>query len=122
MAELTEKYQAVPESKSDPGRAFDRQMAAYLWELRQQDMSRRGFLRLAAGSLAAAAMGATYGGPTEAAGKAFLPGLSVVQVEGGTFTFGLEGDVRGLEPALSYDFTANPVVCQISEGLLMFDA
>ncbi len=53
MAELTEKYQAVPESKSDPGRAFDRQMAAYLWELRQLDMSRRGFLRLAAGSLAA---------------------------------------------------------------------
>ena len=28
--------------------------------------------------------------------------------------------MRGLEPALSYDFTANPVVCNISEGLLMF--
>jgi peptide/nickel transport system substrate-binding protein len=34
--------------------------------------------------------------------------------------FALEGDVRGLEPALSYDFTANPVVCNISEGLMMF--
>ena len=28
--------------------------------------------------------------------------------------------MRGLEPALSYDFTANPVVCNISEGLMMF--
>ena len=35
-------------------------------------------------------------------------------------TFGLEGDARGLEPALSYDFTANPVTCNISEGLMMF--
>ena len=30
--------------------------------------------------------------------------------------------MRGLEPALSYDFTANPVVCNISEGLMMFTA
>jgi peptide/nickel transport system substrate-binding protein len=122
MAELRENYQAMSESESDPGKAFDRQMAAYLWKLRQQALSRRGVLRLAAGSLGAAAMGFAVGIPTEAAGTAFLPGLSVLQIEDGTFTFGLEGDVRGLEPALAYDFTANPVACQISEGLLMFDA
>src|SRR5829696_6150224 len=122
MSELRENYQAMSESESDPGKAFDRQMAAYLWKLRQQALSRRGVLRLAAGSLGAAAMGFAVGIPTEAAGTAFLPGLSVLQIEDGTFTFGLEGDVRGLEPALAYDFTANPVACQISEGLLMFDA
>src|SRR5215204_7119359 len=120
MAELRENYQAMSESESDPGKAFDRQMAAYLWKLRQQALSRRGVLRLAAGSLGAAAMGSALRAPTEAAGNAFLPRLSVLQVEDGTFTFGLEGDVRGLEPALAYDFTANPVVCQITEGLLRF--
>ncbi|MGE3797810.1 MAG: ABC transporter substrate-binding protein, partial [Thermomicrobiales bacterium] len=49
-----------------------------------------------------------------------LPGLSVLAQDETSFTFALEGDVRGLEPALAYDFAANPVVCQISEGLLQF--
>jgi peptide/nickel transport system substrate-binding protein len=49
-----------------------------------------------------------------------LPGLTVLAQDATTITYGLEGDVRGLEPALSYDFTANPVVCNISEGLMMF--
>jgi peptide/nickel transport system substrate-binding protein len=48
------------------------------------------------------------------------PAVSVLAQEAGTLVFGLEGDPRGLEPALAYDFTANPVVCQISEGLLQF--
>ncbi len=104
----------------DPGQAFDQQMAAYLNELRAQAMSRRGFLRFSATAGAAAAVGLAGGATAEA--RPFLPGLSLLQQNASTLTFGLEGDVRGLEPALSYDFTANPVVCQISEGLLMFDA
>ena len=104
----------------DPGREFDLRMASYLSELRQSWTSRRGFLKLAAGSAGAAALTAALGGPSEAATKRILPGLYVLAQDATTVTFGLEGDVRGLEPALSYDFTANPVVCNISEGLLMF--
>ncbi|HLL49601.1 MAG TPA: twin-arginine translocation signal domain-containing protein [Thermomicrobiales bacterium] len=40
----------------DPGRAFDRKMASYLSGLRQTWSSRRGFLKLAAGSAGAAAL------------------------------------------------------------------
>ncbi|MBY0121131.1 ABC transporter substrate-binding protein [Bacillus sp. S/N-304-OC-R1] len=40
---------------------------------------------------------------------------------GGTVTFGLPGDIVSLDPAFSYDFTTNPVVTQITEGLLKFD-
>jgi peptide/nickel transport system substrate-binding protein len=104
----------------DPGREFDLRMASYLSELRQSWTSRRGFLKLAAGSAGAAALTAALGGLSEAATKRVLPGLYVLAQDATTVTYGLEGDVRGLEPALSYDFTANPVVCNISEGLLMF--
>ena len=104
----------------DPGRAFDRKMARYLSELRQTWTSRRGFLKLAAGSAGAAALTSALGGPTEAAKKRLLPGLHVLAQDATSVTFALEGDVRGLEPALSYDFTANPVVCNISEGLMSF--
>jgi peptide/nickel transport system substrate-binding protein len=72
-------------------------------------MTRRGLMKVGAGVAAAGAV---------AGGTPFLPGLSVLAQDGGTFTFALEGDVRGLEPALAYDFTANPVVCNISEGLM----
>jgi peptide/nickel transport system substrate-binding protein len=106
----------------DPGKAFDRRMSAYLQELRQSTMHRRGFLRLSAGSAGAAALLAAMGGPAEAATRGFAPGLWLLQQDATTVTYALEGDVRGLEPALSYDFTANPVVCQMSEGLLMFDS
>ncbi|MFE8701576.1 ABC transporter substrate-binding protein [Cytobacillus sp. FJAT-54145] len=41
---------------------------------------------------------------------------------GGTVTFALPGDIISLDPAFSYDFTTNPVVTQITEGLLYFDA
>jgi peptide/nickel transport system substrate-binding protein len=104
----------------DPGREFDLRMARYLTELRQSWTSRRGFLKLAAGSAGAAALTTALGGPSEAATKRILPGLYVLAQDATTVTYGLEGDVRGLEPALSYDFTANPVVCNISEGLMMF--
>jgi peptide/nickel transport system substrate-binding protein len=95
-------------------------MASYLSELRQSWTSRRGFLKLAAGSAGAAALTSALGGPSEAATRRILPGLYVLAQDATTVTYGLEGDVRGLEPALSYDFTANPVVCNISEGLMMF--
>ncbi len=91
------------------GRAYDQKMSAYFNTLRQQTMTRRGLMKAGAGMVAAGAV---------AGGTPFLPGLSVLAQDGSTFTFALEGDVRGLEPALAYDFTANPVVCNISEGLM----
>ncbi len=106
----------------DPGMAFDHRMAAYLTDLSNQAMSRRGFFRLAGSAAGAVSLTAALGGTAMAEGQAFAPGLWVLAQDTKTFTFGLEGDVRGLEPALSYDFTANPVVCQMSEGLMMFDA
>jgi peptide/nickel transport system substrate-binding protein len=104
----------------DPGREFDLKMASYLSELRQSWTSRRGFLKLAAGSAGAAALTTALGGPGEAATRRVLPGLYLLAQDATTVTYGLEGDVRGLEPALAYDFTANPVVCNISEGLMKF--
>ncbi len=104
----------------DPGREFDVRMASYFAELRHMWTSRRGFLKLAAGSAGAATLATALGGPSEAATRRVLPGLYILAQDGTTITYGLEGDVRGLEPALSYDFTANPVVCNISEGLMMF--
>ena len=56
------------------------------------------------------------------AGTMILPGVSVLAQDAATVTFGLESDIRGVEPALGYDFTANPVICNITEGLLMIDA
>lgn len=106
--------------RRDPGREFDLKMAAYLHGMRQSWINRRGFLRLAAGSAGAATLMAALGGPSEAARRQLLPGLHVLAQDASSVVFALEGDVRGLEPALSYDFTANPVVCNISEGLMMF--
>lgn len=42
--------------------------------------------------------------------------------DGGTLTFGLTGDITALDPAFAYDFTTNPVVNQITEGLLKFNS
>ena len=103
----------MTQDKNHAGRIFDQKMSVYLNGLRSQAMSRRGFVRLGAGAVGLAAAG-TVGA------KPFLPGLSVLAQDATTFTFALEGDVRGLEPALAYDFTANPVVNQISEGLMKF--
>lgn len=42
--------------------------------------------------------------------------------EGGTtFTVALDSDIVKLDPAYAYDFTTNPVVNQITEGLLTFN-
>ena len=106
----------------DPGREFDKHMASYLAGLRQTWTSRRGFMRLAAGSAGAAALTAALGGPSRASSSQVVPGLHLLAQDETSVVFALEGDVRGLEPALSYDFTANPVVCNISEGLMMFTA
>lgn len=104
---------ATRDGEPTPGQQFDVKMVSYFQELRNQTISRRGLFRAAAGTAGAAVL-TTGAAP-------FLPGLSVLAQDATTVTFALEGDVRGLEPALSYDFTANPVACQISEGLMIFD-
>ena len=38
-----------------------------------------------------------------------------------TFTVALDSDIVKLDPAFAYDFTTNPVVNQITEGLLTFN-
>jgi peptide/nickel transport system substrate-binding protein len=98
--------------RNDRAMAYDARLAGHFNNLRRETMSRRGLLKGAAAG--AAAMGLA------GAASPFLPGMSVLAQDENTIVFGLEGDVRGLEPALSYDFTANPVACQISEGLMYF--
>ena len=39
---------------------------------------------------------------------------------GGDLTIGIEGDIVAMDPAFAYDFTANPVVAEVTEGLLKF--
>src|SRR5829696_7699882 len=117
----TREEKTVTEGR-EPGREFDRKMASYLTELGHSWTSRRGFLKLAAGSAGAATLSAALGGASAAGSTRLLPGLHVLAQDETSVVFALEGDVRGLEPALSYDFTANPVVCNISEGLMMFTA
>jgi peptide/nickel transport system substrate-binding protein len=104
----------------DPGRAFDAKMTHYFSEMRHRMTSRRGLLKMAAGSAGAAGLAAALGSQNAVARPQIVPGLFVLAQDATTVTLGLEGDVRGLEPALSYDFTANPVVCNISEPLMMF--
>ncbi len=47
----------------------------------------------------------------------FLGSFTLAQ---GELVVGLQGDIVAVDPAFAYDFTANPVVCQITEGLLKF--
>ncbi|HJT94926.1 MAG TPA: ABC transporter substrate-binding protein, partial [Mycobacterium sp.] len=82
---------------------------------RHQVASRRGVLKVTAGAVGAAALNAGLGSQ-----RWMMPGVEVLAQDASTITFGLQGDVRGLEPALSYDFVANPVTCNISEPLLRF--
>jgi peptide/nickel transport system substrate-binding protein len=71
---------------------------------------RTGFLiGLIAVTLAALAL-ASCGKAGDASGKA----------KGGAIVFALTGDVAALDPAQAYDFTTNPVVNEITEGLLRF--
>ena len=39
----------------------------------------------------------------------------------GELVVGLQGDIVAVDPAFAYDFTANPVLTQITEGLLKFE-
>ncbi len=41
--------------------------------------------------------------------------------DGTTFTVALDSDIVALDPAFAYDFTTNPVVNQITQGLLTFN-
>jgi peptide/nickel transport system substrate-binding protein len=47
-------------------------------------------------------------------------GASAGKQKGGSIVFALTGDVAALDPAQAYDFTTNPVVNEITEGLLRF--
>jgi peptide/nickel transport system substrate-binding protein len=105
-----EKYVA----NEDSGRLFDQRMHSYMRALREQAMSRRGLMKMTGGMAAATAMAAVV--------PCVAPGVMVLAQDSDTITMGLESDLRGVEPALGYDFTANPVICNITEGLMALDA
>jgi len=88
-------------------------MHSYLRSLREQAMSRRGLMKMTGGMAAATAMAAVV--------PLVAPGVMVLAQDSDTITMGLESDLRGVEPALGYDFTANPVICNITEGLMALD-
>ena len=94
------------------GRAYDARMATFL--------SRRGLLRLATAGAGAATLSPLLGGRAEAIAPSadVRPALRLRQ-EGTTIVVGLEADPRGIEPAVTYDFTASQVANQISEPLLL---
>ena len=46
---------------------------------------------------------------------------SAAAEESSTFTIALDSDIVALDPIYAYDFTTNPVVNQITQGLLQFD-
>jgi peptide/nickel transport system substrate-binding protein len=101
-------------TNNDAGRQFDQRVSGYMRMLREQAFSRRGLLKGTAGTVAAAAaMTGTL--------PYIMPGVSVLAQDDTTVTLGLEADLRGVEPAVGYDFTANPVICNITEGPMMFD-
>lgn len=112
---VKERRESAPES------SFDSKMRGFLHGLRGNAMSRRTMLSGAAATAAAATAAAALGKSAIAGPRPGVAGLTMLAQDATTVVFGLEGDVRGLEPALSYDFTANPVVCQITEGLLVFN-
>ncbi len=95
------------------GRDYDRKMYSYFNALQTQSLSRRGLLKAGAGLAGAGAMMAVM--------PSILPGVGVLAQDGETLTFGLESDPRAVEPALGYDFTANVVICNITEGPMMVD-
>ena len=100
-------------ASEDSGRLFDQRMHSYMRSLREQALSRRG---LSEGFWWTGRCSATAGVLPFVA-----PGVSVLAQDDDTVTMGLESDLRGVEPALGYDFTANPVICNITEGLMALD-
>src|SRR4051812_22370079 len=95
------------------GQQFDLKMRAYLRDLQAQSVSRRGLMKGTAAAAGATALAGTV--------PFLAPGVSVLAQDSDTITMGLEADLRGVEPALGYDFTANPVICNITEGLMALD-
>lgn len=63
--------------------------------------------------------GGTPSGST--APSASQGGGSSAPADKDTFTVVLDSDIVALDPAFAYDFTTNPVVNQITQGLLIFD-
>ena len=57
---------------------------------------------------------ASCGGNTDSGGSTADAGKD-------TFTVALDSDIVKLDPAFAYDFTTNPEVNQITQGLLTFD-
>ncbi|MGI8477855.1 MAG: ABC transporter substrate-binding protein [Thermomicrobiales bacterium] len=95
------------------GPDFDQKMGEYLRGMREHSLTRRGLLKAAGGAAGAAAL---MGGAAP-----LLSGFGVLAADADTITYGLESDPRGVEPALAYDFTANVVVNNITEGLMRVD-
>lgn len=55
-----------------------------------------------------------------AAGLLAAPASAQDVPMGGDLTIAIEGDIVAMDPAFAYDFTANPVVAEVTEGLLKF--
>jgi peptide/nickel transport system substrate-binding protein len=58
--------------------------------------------------------------PAPASGDQTGQAGQTVGEAGGELIVGLSGDIVAVDPAFAYDFTANPVICEITEGLLKF--
>src|SRR5215213_1471303 len=97
----------------DAGRQFDQRIQGYLRGVREQALTRRGLMKLSAATAGATALAGVT--------PFVIPGVTVLAQDDTTVTMGLESDLRGVEPALGYDFTANPVICNITEGLMALD-
>ena len=79
----------------------------------------RAFYALCVASLIAACGGSAAPASDQPAAKPADTTSSEASV-GGELVVGIEGDIVAVDPAFAYDFTANPVVCEITEGLLKF--
>jgi len=100
-------------SINDSGQTYDQKMRSYFSELRETALTRRGLMKLSAATAGATALAGVT--------PFVIPGVTVLAQDDTTVTMGLESDLRGVEPALGYDFTANPVICNITEGLMALD-
>ncbi|MCI2105957.1 MAG: ABC transporter substrate-binding protein [Intestinimonas sp.] len=73
---------------------------------------------LLSGSLLLTLLAGCGGGTS---GAASSDNGSSANADDSTFTVALDSDIVKLDPAFAYDFTTNPVVNQITQGLLTFD-
>ena len=64
--------------------------------------------------------GSSAAGSSEA-GESAEGGETAAQADSSTLNVGLYSDIISLDSAFAYDFTTNPVVSQITEGLLYYD-